>query len=140
MRNYYREQLEQIRSLGHRVTPQRQLILDTLVKHGGHATALEIYDIISQQAPSINKATVYRVLEFFCDVQLAARSEMGGRQYYEVVTEEIHHHLMCTECGTVWVLSDRHFDELVDHLAEEHDFQAELNHLVIPGLCQECRA
>ena len=139
MNNYHQEQLEEIRKLGHRVTPQRELILETLVQHGGHATALQVYDLVSQQAPSINKATIYRVLEFFCEVQLASKSEMGGRLYYEAIAEDPHHHLLCTECGSVSALADHHFAELVQHLAEEHHFRADLNHVVISGLCQNCR-
>lgn len=137
--NYYQDQLKQIREMGYRVTPQREIILEALVRHGGHATALEVYDRVAQQAPSINKATIYRVLEFFCDVQLASKSEIGGQVLYEVVAEEPHHHLLCTECGSVYILSNKHFDGLVEHLAAEHGFQADLNHIVISGLCQYCQ-
>lgn len=139
MDEYYAKQLKQIRELGYRVTPQRQLILDSLVKYGGHAAALEIYEIISQKSPSINKATVYRVLEFFCEVQLATKTEMNGRTYYEVVGEEPHHHLICTTCGSIELLSDHHFDSLINHLAEEHDFIADLNHLAVSGTCRNCQ-
>jgi len=56
--------LDQIRRRGYRVTPQRQLILDTLCQMGGHATPSELFRQVQPQMPSLNQATVYRVLDF----------------------------------------------------------------------------
>ena len=51
-----------IRAQGYRLTPQRQLVLDTLCAMSSHATACEIYDQVSAQMPALNQATVYRTL------------------------------------------------------------------------------
>ncbi|MCA9922699.1 MAG: transcriptional repressor [Anaerolineales bacterium] len=128
-----------IRDLGYRVTPQRQIILDALFANGGHATPLEIFEQVNTQFPCVNRATVYRALDFFCDIQIATKSEIHGNTVYEIADEEPHHHLVCTQCGQVEILSDKHFTDLVAHLADDHGFQADLKHLVIPGVCRSCQ-
>ena len=91
--------LDQIRSQGYRVTPQRQLILDTLCRLGGHATPAELYQQVRPQMPSLNQATVYRALDFFCELNLATKTEWGGSSVYEIIGAVPHHHLICRRCG-----------------------------------------
>ena len=131
--------MQKIRDQGYRVTPQRQIVLDTICEHGGHATAGEIYESVNAQQPAINRATVYRILDFFCDLQLVAKAEIGGQTVFEVVGDTPHHHLVCRQCDHMMSLPDYHFTELAEHLLLEHDFEADLNHLAITGLCAECR-
>lgn len=138
MSHHNRDYVTRIRQMGGRMTPQRQLVLDTLCEQGGHLTAGEIYELIQAKAPEINRATVYRALDFFCDLNLIAKTEIGGRSLYEIVDETPHHHLVCRHCGQVEVLSDHHFHELAEHLRREHAFQIELSHLAISGCCAEC--
>ena len=121
------------------MTPQRQIVLDTVCAHGGHATASQIYDSVNDQQPAINRATVYRILDFFCELQLVAKADIGGHTVFEVVGDSPHHHLVCRQCHHVASLEDYHFAELAEHLLEEHGFEADLSHLAISGLCAECR-
>jgi len=131
--------VQQIRERGYRMTPQRQIVLDTVCAHGGHATASQIYDSVNDQQPAINRATVYRILDFLCELQLVAKADIGGHTVFEVVGDSPHHHLVCRQCQHVASLEDYHFDELAAHLLEEHGFEADLSHLAITGLCAECR-
>lgn len=139
MKNKHSKRLQRMRNLGYRITPQRQIVLDALVDHGGHATALEIVDLVWEKTPTINKATIYRILDFFCATHLVTKTEMGGNTFYEVVGEEPHHHLVCQGCGYMETFSNHHFDELVEHLLEDHGFKADLKHLAISGLCKGCQ-
>ena len=120
------------------MTPQRQIIIDAVCDYGCHATAGEIYELVQEKIPSINRATVYRVLDFFCELQFIAKTEIGGVSVYELVGDDPHHHLVCRECGRIEALADHNFEELAQHLLDEHGFQAELTHLAISGLCEEC--
>lgn len=138
MKTHYHTQLDAMRQQGHRITPQRQIVLDALIKHGGHATIAELEQSIAAGTIPINKATVYRILEFFSTNQLISKTEMGGQTYYELIGHERHHHLICTECGHIAHLHDHHFTNLVTHLADEHQFFADINHLAIHGLCYVC--
>ena len=131
--------LERIREKGYRVTPQRQMILAAVRESGGHVTAVAVYDHIRTKLPSLNQATVYRTLDFLCELRLIAKAEIHGQVVYEVVQEERHHHLVCRQCGLVEELADHHLNELSQHLLTEHGFKAEVDHLAIPGLCAHCQ-
>jgi Fur family ferric uptake transcriptional regulator len=131
---------DRIRRQGYRLTPQRQLILDTVCQAGGHATATEICQKVNQVAPAVNRATVYRTLNFFCQLRLLISSEIAGKTVYEIADPVPHHHLVCRNCGQVSKLADHHFTELVSHLLAEHQFEAELDHLTISGLCVDCQS
>ncbi len=132
------EVVEQIREQGYRMTPQRQIVLDAVEALGDHATAGEVYDWVAERAPAVNRATVYRVLNFLCDLELVARFEDGANTMYEFVGERPHHHLVCRACGSVAHLPDHTLDDLAEFLAQEYGFRAELRHLAISGLCRHC--
>jgi Fur family ferric uptake transcriptional regulator len=128
----------QMRESGFRVTPQRMLLLDAICEGNGHTTLDEIYERVKAKAPGINQATVYRTLDFLCELRLVVSAEIEGRSVYEIAGETPHHHLVCRGCGAVQELGDFHLHELRDHLLEEHGFKANLDHLAITGLCARC--
>lgn len=128
----------QMRDHGFRVTPQRLLILDAICEGQGHTTFDEIHVRVVSKAPGINQATLYRTLDFLCELGLVVSAEIEGRAVYEIAGETPHHHLVCRHCGQTQELRDLHFYELRDHLLSEHGFKADLGHQVIIGLCAEC--
>ncbi len=128
----------QIREHGFRVTPQRLLLLDAICESKGHTTFDQIYERVRTKAPGINPATVYRTLDFLCDLRLVVSAEIDGDRVYEIATETPHHHLVCRHCGAVQKLTDFHFEDLRQHLWQEHGFKADLDHLAITGLCARC--
>lgn len=139
MSHYEHNFLNKIRALGFRVTPQRQLILDAICQTGGHATIGQIYHYVNQKAPSLNRATIYRAVNFFAELQLVVRAEINGVTFYEIADPTPHHHLVCRQCGRVALLGDHHFQSMIEHLQQEHGFKAEINHLTISGLCPDCQ-
>lgn len=130
----------QLREKGYRVTPQRQLILDTLCHMGGHATINEIYEQVHAQAPAIDKATVYRSVQLFQKLDFVVTAQINGQTVYEVAGSHPHHHLVCQACQHVIPLDDHHFTDLAEHLLAEHGFAANINHITITGTCANCLA
>ena len=128
----------QMRGHGFRVTPQRMLLLDAICEGNGHTTLDEIYERVKAKAPGINQATVYRTLDFLCELRLVVSAEIEGHTVYEIASETPHHHLACRGCGSVQELTDFHFQELRYHLLKEHGFKADLDHMAITGLCAKC--
>jgi Fe2+ or Zn2+ uptake regulation protein len=127
-----------IREQGYRLTPQREIILDALCEIGRHATVGEIYDRVQDKAPAIDRATIYRAMKFFCDLQLVVCAEIEGVTVYEIAGRTPHHHLVCRSCGHIQEFDDYHFHDLLHHLKEAHEFRAVIEHLTISGLCSEC--
>ena len=51
-----------LKAAGKQITPQRKLILDTLVKADRHLDASEIYESVRREDGRLSPATVYRTL------------------------------------------------------------------------------
>jgi Fe2+ or Zn2+ uptake regulation protein len=127
-----------IREQGYRLTPQREIILDVLCEIGRHATVGELYDQVQKRAPAIDRATIYRAMKFFCDLQLVVCADLDGTTVYEIAGRTPHHHLVCRNCGSIQSFSDYRFHDLLRHLKEEYRFRAVIDHLTISGLCGDC--
>jgi Fur family ferric uptake transcriptional regulator len=130
---------QRIREQGYRLTPQRQIIMDALCAIGDHASVNAVYEQVQRLSPAIDRATVYRTLHFFRDLQLVVASEIDGDTVYEVAGHDAHHHLICSHCGCVQTLGEQDLEGLQRYLDQTYGFTAVLEHLVIPGLCRQCR-
>jgi Fe2+ or Zn2+ uptake regulation protein len=131
------------RQRGHRLTPQRQIILDALCATGGHVTVAELYERVHAQFPAIDRSTVYRALDFFGELGLVSSAVIGGVTVYEIAPQEggcDHHHLVCRDCGDVAHVPESAFAALAERLRAEYGFVAELDNLTIHGRCRECAA
>jgi Fur family ferric uptake transcriptional regulator len=128
-----------IRKRGFRLTPQRELILDAICEGKSHTTLDEIYARVQAKAPAISLATVYRALGFWSDAGIVIGAEIQGHKVYEIVKEMPHHHLVCRACGQVTELDHESVKMLFDIIKREQQFDVDTDHLVLHGLCQQCR-
>jgi Fe2+ or Zn2+ uptake regulation protein len=129
---------------GHKLTPQRQIILDTLCEMGGHVTVAALYERVHGRFPAIDRSTVYRSLDFFGELGLVGSAEIGGAAVYEITsgdgTDCPHHHLVCRACGHIDHAPGDAFEEFAARLRAEFGFAADVDSLTIQGLCRECNA
>ncbi len=126
---------------GFRVTPQRQLILDAICESGGHAAVDAVYARVRRRSPAVNRATIYRNLDFLCDMHLVTSIDMGqGSKVYEIVCETPHHHLICRECGDVVQINHALAKAFFSEIERDYEFHVESDHLALFGLCRACRA
>ncbi len=125
---------------GFRVTPQRQLILDAICESGGHAAPDDIYARVREKSPVVNRATVYRNLEFLCEMRLVTSADMGrGRKVYEIACEAPHHHLVCQKCGAVAQIDHTLVRSFLAKIERAYQFKVEADHLALFGVCQKCQ-
>ena len=124
---------------GFRVTPQRQVILDAICEGGGHTTPEEIYRRVRAKAPAINRATVYRTLDFLCELRLVVAMRVGDQTYYEIAGERPHHHLVCRACGAMIALDNGLLEGFVASIDKKHRFYVDMDHVGLFGLCEDCR-
>ncbi|MGQ0602006.1 MAG: Fur family transcriptional regulator [Anaerolineales bacterium] len=128
-----------IRRKGFRMTPQRQIILDAISEIGGHASPEAIYDKVHQRASAINRATVYRNLDFLCDMRLVVAARIGRTAVYELAGTKPHHHLICRKCNSVSQLETEHVASFFQLVEREQHFRVDMDHLTLFGLCPSCR-
>ena len=131
---------ELIRRQGYRLTPQRQLILAVVDELGGHCTPEAIYQHVQARTDTINRATVYRTLDFFLGLGLVTVAHCKeGRVIYELAGSIPHHHLVCQQCETILPVEHMLVQPLFEALGERFGFQVNTDHLMLFGLCAKCR-
>ena len=136
-----RDYISLMHARGFRVTPQRQLILDAICDCGGHAAPDTIYARVHKQAPTVNRATIYRNLDFLCAMRLVTATDMGqGSKVYEIACEAPHHHLICRKCGDVAQIDHAMVKAFFAKIERECQFTVDSDHLALFGLCEQCRA
>jgi Fur family ferric uptake transcriptional regulator len=91
--------LEELKSRGIRVTPQRAIILDAIESISGHFTAEDVYAAVQKVSSYINVATVYRTLDLLKELDLISEADMGAAAtHYALRTHGAHHHAICRAC------------------------------------------
>jgi Fur family transcriptional regulator, ferric uptake regulator len=127
-----------LHSLGYRLTPQRQLVLQAVEKLG-HATPDEILAEVQQHASAVNVSTVYRTLEVLEELGLIRHAHLSDRApTYHSVTDHVHFHLVCRNCHRVISVDPEVVAPFASRLREEQGFTIDVGHLAIFGECVEC--
>ena len=127
-----------LKKRGLRLTPQRWLIVDIIHDGNAHLTAEEIVSRAKSRMPGVNKSTVYRTLDLLEEAGCVFKSEMGDQLVYHHV-EKGHYHLVCSKCGKTVDCDETLFTPLERALIQNYSFQIDLKHLVMSGLCGDCR-
>jgi Fe2+ or Zn2+ uptake regulation protein len=128
------------RERGLRVTPQRQAIFRLLHGVDSHPTVESLYEAARAQMPTISRKTVYQTvhdLEAMGEVHVL---DVGtGTIRVDPNVEHAHHHLVCTNCGTVRdVLVD--VADLKVPARYRSDFRVDAVEVVFRGRCEACAA
>ena len=129
----------------HKMTPQRQIVLQIFLDHPGeHLSAEDVHGILRDNHSEIGLATVYRSLELLSDLGILQKMEFGdGCSRYEVnaIDPDTHHHhpLICTKCGKVTEFEDDLLENLEQDIENKSGFRI-MNHQVkFFGYCKECQ-
>jgi Fe2+ or Zn2+ uptake regulation protein len=132
------ELTDTFRALGLRVTPQRQAIFRLLHGVDSHPTVETLFEAARQEMPTISRKTVYQTVH---DLQSLGEVELldvgTGSIRVDPNVEHVHHHLVCSRCGTVRdVLLD--VADLRVPARYRHDFAVESVEVVFRGVCETC--
>ena len=130
---------EYIEEQGKRKTPERNVVLDVVLKSEGHHSADELRTMLPKKYP-ISRATVYSTLSLLDEVGLVYSHQVQGRTLYEnAFGVEPHHHYICKGCGKIWDLYDPKISE-VAQLSKTPRFRKMRSTMYIYGLCDVCGA
>ena len=133
------ESAETLRRAGHRVTSAKLLVMEALRHAADHLSATSVIYQVRRDAPHVSESTVYRTLGALRDSRLISETTFGhGEVAYEWLEERPHHHLVCSQCGVVDELSDEVVTGFAEQLSDVHGFNADLQHLAVPGICAHC--
>ena len=124
---------------GCRLTPQRHLILEAVRQADDHVTPDEVYAAVHRQNPAISRATIYRTLDFLCEVRLIHALYWGGQMYYEIADDQPHHHLVCRACGGMEECEHDVLQVMFEAVEKKHHFLIDMDHVALFGLCRQCQ-
>ena len=129
-----------LRKHGHKLTPQRHVVLKVMASSQDHLTPEDIYEKARLVDPDIGRVTVYRTLDLLSNLGLLCRvhGENGCRSYMIRKPLEHHHHLVCSNCGKVVDFTSCNLDEMERKLSQESGFDIKGHLLEFYGICGTC--
>ncbi|MCD6425419.1 MAG: transcriptional repressor [Anaerolineales bacterium] len=132
--------LEALRQRGYRITPQREMIIQAVSHSPVHITAEEVAEQLRVHTQAISIATVYRTLDMLWQEGFALRNDLGeGRIVYSTVLHGPHIHLVCRKCNKVIDADVEILNSLSQDLQSIYNFQSDLDHFSIFGVCSDCQ-
>lgn len=126
----------------YRMTPQRRVILEEVIKSHAHPTADEIYERVKKRIPRISMGTVYRNLEVLASSGQIQKLDPGRPQMRFDGETSDHYHVICARCGRIedaaFEPSDNTLENLEKALGKLTRFGIFGHKLEFIGLCKEC--
>jgi len=125
---------------GLNATSHRFRILEVIGDNSAPLNAQEIFDIL-QRSRSINRVTVYRILDSLVDTGLIKRIS-GGRASFYGLAPNTHHqphpHFYCRQCGQMNCLTPQCI--AMDTTSLERIFPGKIDNVEIrvEGVCKNC--
>lgn len=122
---------------GKRMTAPRRAVLAAVGRAEGPFSIEEIYDA----APEVGRATAFRTMKLLQEVGVVCRVplEDGTVRYQLAESESHHHHLICSECGSVAEFSDHSLDSGIEQNAAAAGFELDGHSVELYGRCANCR-
>ena len=137
---HHDQALEKLRLQGHRLTPQRLLVLSVMAEGQQHMGVDEVFRRAREAYQYMDIATVYRTLRLFKEAGVVTEVEIGDRLHYELtLPDDRHHHMVCRVCSGAFNLSPHYLSEFQETLVQEFGFIPDLEHFSITGVCSGCQ-
>ena len=130
-------QYNRISVMKRRNTPTKEAVLAIILKAG---KAMSQDAIMQKIAIDINRATIYRVLNRFCDDGILHKViAEDGKQYFalcakptETKKPTYHFHFRCTKCDTIECLP------IEVNFSISDEYLVENVNCVLTGICKKC--
>ena len=132
--------IETLRLKGHRLTPQRMIVLSTITSGEGHMGVDEVFQAAKKAYPYMDIATVYRTLNLFKGLGVVTEVAIGDRLHFELTDPDGHHnHMVCRSCNGAFNLSPHYLAEFRKTLNKEFGFEPDLEHFAVTVVCAGCQ-
>jgi len=122
-------------------TPNRLKVLEVIGNNNSPLSAQEIYTTL-KRTTTINRVTVYRILDLLVEKGLVDRLSGGGRSFYYGLAPNAHHkphpHFYCKRCGHMECLSPESLHLDTEPLNRTFPGTIENVEVRVDGVCQTC--
>ena len=126
-----------LRQRGLRVTSQRVLVHRALRELDRHVSADELLEAVSERLPNVSLPTIYATLDLLEDLNMVRRVQRPGATLFDPRSDP-HHHLICTECGSIEDLDSALDTRAVERAAQRRGFSQARVEAVVQGRCARC--
>ena len=131
------------REAGHRLTPQRRVLLDVLQAQGRFLDAESIHERAQAQGHNLSLATVYRTLSLFKELKLVEGRIVGdeqSREEYRFRSSREYYTLTCRRCGKIVPVEPDIIEAFRQELTANLGVTVLTAHSCFIGYCPECTA
>jgi Fur family ferric uptake transcriptional regulator len=131
---------EFLRSRRYKLTNARKEMIRIFNKAGTPLTVQEVHQALHHTTADL--ASIYRSVNLFCELGILTKLDFHDKQYrYELSDAFVphHHHLICTQCGTI----DNVFEQCLpegfeEKIHKQRGFEVESHILEFYGVCGTC--
>lgn len=130
---------EYLTTNGHRKTPERYAILNTIYSIDGHFDIDTLYlRMMEEENFRVSRATLYNTIILLINARLVIKHQFGASSQYEKsYNRDTHHHQICTHCGKVTEFQNEGLQTAIESTKLSR-FALSHYSLYIYGLCSKC--
>lgn len=129
-----------LEKLGVEDTPGRTSIMKIFHKFTKPIDITTILSELKRMKTWINRATVFRIINFFTEQGLLKKLEFKeGKFRYELASLPHHHHIVCVKCGIIKDIENCKLNILEKKAEQMHAFAIHSHRLEFFGLCARCQ-
>jgi Fur family ferric uptake transcriptional regulator len=122
-------------------TANRLRILEVIGNNGFPLSAGDIFETL-ERSSSINRVTVYRILDLLVDAGVIERISTGGRAFYYGLAPNDYHaphpHFYCKLCGQMDCLSPESLQVETEPLWKTFPGRIDKVEVRVDGVCKNC--
>jgi len=131
---------EGLRQNKRKLTRQRKVILDIIVRADCHLTPAEVHCLAKAGYPKLGLTTVYRTLDLLVELGYIQRVHLEeGCHSYAAIAQPNSHHLLCSMCGRVEEFPCGEIEPLIEALQAQTGYEIDVHMLELMGRCPACQ-
>ena len=130
-----------LKGVGLKHTGQRDTILRTFLETHEHLSTEELHQLVKRRDARIGFTTVYRTLKLLAECGLASEVAFndGVTRYEHQYNRRIHHHMVCTECGSSVEFFSPEIEKVEREIGRKHRYLTTSHTFQVYGLCGDCQ-
>jgi Fur family peroxide stress response transcriptional regulator len=136
----YQTLIEKLQTRGSRFTSHRLALLRLIAVSEGHPNAMQLYEKLRPQFPTISLATVYKTLSLLKEEGEVLEIDLHNDSRYDGNKPYPHPHLICEQCGQIFDGDEAQFTQTINQeIRKKFNFQVNHAQMLFYGVCQTCQ-
>ncbi len=132
--------LDKLKATGHRITPQRLVILRVLAESHGHPSVEDIFEKVKVNFPTTSLATVYKTITVIKELGEVLELEFSNEHNrYDGNKPYPHPHLICVKCKKIVDPELSSLAHLTQELTADTGYKILSHRLDFYGICPKCQ-